>query len=327
MTYSAGNEQLNINSIAYEYDLNGNRIRKTEGGVVTNYTYDDENRLRQVTQGSTTITYAYDPFGRRIEKNVNGNIKQYVYDNEDIILECATSGTVLARYTHGPGIDEPLAVQQGTAIYYYHADGLGSIAALSNTSGATAQYYRYDAFGRMTQSGSVTQPYMYTAREYDAETGLYYYRARYYDPVAGRFITRDPIGVLGDARTYSPIKGNASEPNTMNLILNKNGINHVYSYVSNNPVNMIDPSGLYQTLFQSDCCKTSRWECWNKCMSILNPNWSTTALGAAGAAGAKYITGTIGIGLGRIGAAGNGWSLGTSTGCTMTCMSNPCSYD
>lgn len=172
MTYSAGNEQLNINSITYEYDLNGNRIRKTEGGVITNYTYDDENRLRQVTQGSTTITYTYDPFGRRIEKNVNGTVRQYLYDNEDIIMECATGGTVLARYTHGPGIDEPLAVQQGTAIYYYHADGLGSIAALSDTAGTAAQLYRYDAFGRMTQSGSVTQPYTYTEESMTKRPGF-----------------------------------------------------------------------------------------------------------------------------------------------------------
>lgn len=60
--------------------------------------------------------------------------------------------------------------------------------------------------------------YTFTAREYDSETGLYYYRARYYDPVAGRFITRDPIGFEG-------------------------GINQ-YAYVLNNPVNYTDPEGL-----------------------------------------------------------------------------------
>ena len=45
MTYNAGNEQLSVNTAVYEYDLNGNRIKKTESGVITNYTYDDENRL------------------------------------------------------------------------------------------------------------------------------------------------------------------------------------------------------------------------------------------------------------------------------------------
>jgi hypothetical protein len=51
-----------------------------------------------------------------------------------IVLECATNGTLKARYTHGPGMDEPLAVQKSTKNYYYHADGLGSIVALSNSS-------------------------------------------------------------------------------------------------------------------------------------------------------------------------------------------------
>ena len=178
----------------YAYDLNGNRIKKTESGVITNYTYDDENRLIKVTKDTTVITYTYDPFGRRIEKNVSGTITRYVYDHEDILLTYDGTNNLKARYTHGPGIDEPLAVQQGITNYYYHADGLGSIVALSNASGAAAQLYRYDAFGRTTQSGNVTQPYRYTAREYDGETGLYYYRARYYDPIVGRFITKTRLG-------------------------------------------------------------------------------------------------------------------------------------
>ena len=215
----AGNEQLNINTATYEYDLNGNRTKKTDSGSVTNYVYDDENRLIQVTDSANTITYAYDPFGRRIEKNVNGSFTSYLYDSEDIIAEYDGAGNVRAKYTHGPGIDEPLAVQQSTTKYYYHADGLGSIVALSNSSGTIAQRYRYDAFGRMTQSGSITQPFTYTAREYDTETGLYYYRARYYDPKAGRFITKDPISFNG-------------------------GDVNLYAYVGNNPVNLIDPEGL-----------------------------------------------------------------------------------
>jgi len=235
MTYSTGNEQLNINAATYEYDLNGNRIRKTESGVITTYAYDDENRLRQITKGTTTVTYSYDPFGRRIQKNVKGTITQYVYDNEDIVIECATNGTLKARYTHGPGMDEPLALQKGTTNYYYHADGLGSIVALTNTKGVSAQLYRYDAFGRLTQSGSVVQPYTYTAREYDSETGLYYYRARYYDPKAGRFITKDPISFNG-------------------------GDVNLYAYVGNDPVNWGDPWGLKKCCNQKDlqnCIKSN----------------------------------------------------------------------
>jgi len=65
---------------------------------------------------------------------------------------------------------------------YYEADGLGSVTSLSGGAGALAQTYTFDSFGKQTAaSGSLTNPFQYTARESDAETGLYYYRARYYD--------------------------------------------------------------------------------------------------------------------------------------------------
>lgn len=52
--------------------------------------------------------------------------------------------------------------------------------------------------GKQTaSSGSLTNPFQYTGREFDTETGLYYYRARYYDPSTGRFLSEDPIGFSG----------------------------------------------------------------------------------------------------------------------------------
>jgi RHS repeat-associated protein len=219
MTYNAGNEQLNINTATFEYDLNGNRIQKTEGSTITSYTYDDENRLIQVSDGTNVVSYNYDPMGRRIEKNVNGTITSYVYDNEAIILEYNAAGNVKAKFTHGPGLDEPLAVKKSGDIYYYHADGLGSIVAITNTSGTKVKIYSYDSFGNMTKTGDIRQPFTYTAREFDSETGLYYYRARYYDARAGRFLQRDPIGLKGE---------------DVNL----------YAYVENDPVNYFDPNGL-----------------------------------------------------------------------------------
>ncbi|HRS88496.1 MAG TPA: RHS repeat-associated core domain-containing protein [Smithellaceae bacterium] len=86
--------------------------------------------------------------------------------------------------------------------------------------GNVVQRYEYDSFGNMSlKPHFIKQPFTYTAREFDPETGLYYYRARYYDAKVGRFITRDPIGFEG-------------------------GINQ-YAYVGNNPVNRIDPFGLF----------------------------------------------------------------------------------
>lgn len=235
----------------YTYDAVGNRTTSgneqfPQTNETVQYSYDDENRLTgvQITLGSLVkqLTFAYDPFGRRIKKTIMSDTigtdctapntcprtTNYVYDDQNIIMEYDQSGNITAKYTHGPGIDEPLAVQQGTAIYYYHADGLGSITALTNTSGTIVQTYTYDSFGNMTSTGSISQPYTYTGREYDSETGMYFYRARYYDPKVGRFVTKDPIGFDGGDYT-------------------------LYVYVSNNPINKKDPTGLFS--IEGNCCK------------------------------------------------------------------------
>jgi hypothetical protein len=87
----------------------------------------------------------------------------------------------VARYSQGLNIDEPLAMLRSSTTSFYHADGLGSITSLSNASGSIAQTYTLDSFGNQTaSSGSLTNSFRYTAREFDSETSLYY-RARYYD--------------------------------------------------------------------------------------------------------------------------------------------------
>ncbi len=103
--------------------------------------------MRAVTNG-TTANYKYDGLGRRVEKeviNVGTTVTRYVYDNEDILLELDGSNNIVARYTHGPGIDEPLILENASASFFYHADGLGSIteeglfihASLTNNSSHT----------------------------------------------------------------------------------------------------------------------------------------------------------------------------------------------
>jgi RHS repeat-associated protein len=69
-----------------------------------------------------------------------------------------------------------------------------AITSLTGSTGAVAQTYTFDSFGNQTaSSGSLTNPFQYTGREFDTETGLYFYRARYYDPTAGRFISEDRL--------------------------------------------------------------------------------------------------------------------------------------
>ena len=222
-THIGGNRIQSRNGTVYEHDKNGNIISKTDASGKTSYIYDYENKLiKAILPSGAVAEYKYDPFGRRIEKSAGGMVTRYLYDNEDITAEYDGNNNLKAEYVHGAGIDEPLAMIRAGQNYYYHADGLGSITALTDQAGATVQKYEYDSFGEIisVSDPSFIQPYTYTAREYDRETGLYYYRARYYDAEIGRFISEDPIGFEG-------------------------GINY-FTYVENNSLNWLDPYGLVE---------------------------------------------------------------------------------
>jgi RHS repeat-associated protein len=108
-----------------------------------------------------------------------------------------------------PVVDEPLVGQRQPKIFYYEADGLGSVTSLTDPTGAVAATYTYDSFGFMTAStGSATNWFRYSARQFDSDTALYYNRARYYDPTTGRFLSEDPIGFKGGINFYAYVRGN-----------------------------------------------------------------------------------------------------------------------
>jgi RHS repeat-associated protein len=194
-TYNSSNEMLTREGAPYTYNNNGNRLSKTDGSGTTSYTWDYENRLTSLTvPGTGTISHQYDPFGRRIEKVSPSGTTIYVYDGDNIIEDLNANGSLGERYTYGPGVDEPLVGQRQPKIFYYEADGLGSITSLTDPTGAIAATYTYDSFGFMTAStGSATNWFRYTGRQFDSTGGLYYYRARYYDPMSGRFLSEDPL--------------------------------------------------------------------------------------------------------------------------------------
>ncbi len=218
---------------SYTYDPVGNRLsslgvspytvnssNELTSTPNTTYTYDNNgNTLTKVVGTGGTVTFKYDPFGRRIYKSFSaGTTNIYAYDGDNLVEETNATGAVVARYSQTQNIDEPLAMLRSSATSFYHADGLGSVTSLSSAAGSIANTYTYDSFGNLTAStGSITDPFRYSARESDTETGLYYYRARYYDPTIGRFISMDPIGFKG-------------------------GDNH-YAFVKNNPLLLRDPKG------------------------------------------------------------------------------------
>ena len=220
--YNSSNELTSTPSGSYGYDNNGSRKADPSGAQ---YFWDFENRLTQVVLPGTggTVNFLYDPFGRRVQKAFTQNgtttTSDYLYDGPDILETVNLSGTVLARYTDSLNIDESLSeLISGTTSYYEH-DGLGSVSSLSNSAGALANTYTYDSYGKLTAStGTTANPFQYTGREFDQETGMYFYRARYYDQNVGRFDSEDPIRFKGG-------------PN-------------FYAYVKNDPVSHSDPRGL-----------------------------------------------------------------------------------
>jgi len=224
-TFNDANQLEGDTDSTYSYDNNGNQIQKTNTttSAFTLYEYDAENKLiRVVREDGSIVNYKYDGLGRRIEKEVDSVVTQYIYDSEDILLELDDTNNIVARYTHGPGIDEPLIMEKGGTSFFYHGDALGSITEMTNSVGTVTQSYTYSSFGKIESQLDSTffQPYTFTAREFDSETALYHYRARAYDPLIGRFLQEDPIGFAGG------------------------GLNR-FVYVGNSPLNLDDPFGLF----------------------------------------------------------------------------------
>jgi len=213
MAYNANNQLTTWGTASLFYDLNGNMA--SDG--THSYTWDARNRLSQMDLGNTA-SFTYDPFGRRATKSTVGTGTTFLYDGANPVQE-VIGGTNTANSLSG-GIDEVFQRTDSAGARSFLTDALGSTLALTDSSGTTQTSYTFELFGNMSASGSATtNSFGYTGRELDV-TGLYFYRARYYNPSLQRFISEDPIGLLG-------------------------GDSNLYGYVGNSPTNANDPLGLW----------------------------------------------------------------------------------
>ncbi|UUO09290.1 choice-of-anchor D domain-containing protein [Blastopirellula sp. J2-11] len=242
------NNQILSNGVYnYQYDAEGNRIRRTEiaTGAYLLYSWDHRNRLIGITEKDSldttlkTVVYAYDALGRRIAKEIDANgdgdladagdsEERYYHDGQQIALRTDGDGTILNRYLYGPNIDQVIADEDAVAgdVLWAATDHLGSVRHLADYDEVTkdvtiANSIDYDAFGNIVSetNAAIDHIYAYTGRDRDKESDLQYNRARYYDAELGRWMSQDPIGfAAGDA--------------------------NLYRYVGNSHLNAVDPSGL-----------------------------------------------------------------------------------
>ncbi len=214
-----GSRLVQFSGETFTYDAEGNLTQRTGPADTTSYTWNALGQLSTVSSPQGTTTYGYDGWGQRVRKSVNGATTRYLLHNANVMLELDAYNGILAEYTYYPGADRPHGMRRGGVQYYYAQDGEGNVRGVINTAGAVVASYDYSPQGELVGStGSVTNPYRYKGREWDAEAGLYFMRARYYDPKVARFVSEDPIGVAGG----------------MSL----------YAFGGGDPVNYSDPSGL-----------------------------------------------------------------------------------
>jgi RHS repeat-associated protein len=203
--------------LTYTFDDDGNTTSRSDGAVLT---YTHENRLASFTKGATTASYVYDPMGRRIKKTANGVTTWYLWEGNDLLGEYDGSGNRSKRYAYLPDGFAPSQMEDAGGTVNVHNDHLDTPKLMTDATQAIVWQGRQEAFGNtlVDATSTVELNIRFPGQYYDVETGLHYNLNRYLDPKTGRYITSDPIGLVG-------------------------GIN-IYTYALNNPLRYTDPEGL-----------------------------------------------------------------------------------
>jgi RHS repeat-associated protein len=209
----------NVNTMLFTYDANGNTTGIGNKALI----YNLNNRLIRVEQnGSILGEYTYNGLGQRVTKKVGGVTTVFHYDLDGkVIAESLADGTITAEFLYMSKIRiAKFEVDRGK-MYYYLNDRLGTPQIMTDDNGNVVWEASYQPFGqaKVNTKSTVENNFRFPGQYHDQETGFHYNYHRYYDPGTGRYFTPDPIGLVG-------------------------GIN-LFIYVENNPINFIDPIGLY----------------------------------------------------------------------------------
>ena len=201
--------------ISPAYDADGNM---TSDGTFT-YVWDAENRLAEVRSNGTLIAQnTYDFMGRRVRKSTAAATNTFIYDGWILILEEIETN----RYSYFWGLDLSGTLQSAGGVggllcriegrdgspsrpLFSFSDANGNVTGLVDTNGSIAARYDYDPYGNLlTRTGDEanSNPFRFSSKYSDDETGLYYYGYRFYSPSLGRWIGRDPIGEEAGENAY-----------------------------------------------------------------------------------------------------------------------------
>ena len=221
-----GNDADNTR-VSYLYDDPGNRTRKDAFAGITDYQWNEDNRLSVAKPVSNPVTMAWNAEGKRIVKQVAATTTKFLYDFEKVLQEADGSNVTQKEYTSTQDLyGDLLSAYDGSSSKYYEPDALGSTDALMDDAQSVTDRYKYKAFGLTTHTqGATSNDYQWVGRQgYRAESEIDLYLlgggngGRLYDPVLARFVTEDPTGF-------------------------GSGEINMYRYGRTNPVNVIDPSG------------------------------------------------------------------------------------
>jgi YD repeat-containing protein len=166
-TYDKADRILTAGTTSYSVNTAGNL---TNRGSDT-FSYDQANRLTSATTSAGSGTYVYDGDGKRASKTVSSVTTNYVYDVGSGLPVLLDDGT--QKYVWGAGGLASSVSKSSGAVAVNHTDGIGSVRALSDSTGNVTQTYQTDEFGiPTTNQGSSSQPFGFTGEQRDAEEGF-----------------------------------------------------------------------------------------------------------------------------------------------------------